>query len=59
MVVKNSDKLVLSSDSVKNFLHTLSCGLKDVEDGNIYDIETLWTELDEELWKIKKHSYED
>ena len=49
MIVIRSGKLLILSDSVKNFLRLLSCGLKDVEDGNIHDIVTLWDKLDEEI----------
>ena len=49
MIVMHSGKLVILSDSVKKFLHLLSCGLKDVEDGKVHDIETLWDKLDEEI----------
>ena len=43
-----SGKLVVLSDSEKKFLHLILCGLKDIEDGNVHDIETLWDKLDEE-----------
>jgi len=59
MIVESSETLILSSDSVKIFLHSLSCGLKTVEDGNVHDIETLWDKLDEGSETLKKCNYGD
>lgn len=53
MIVNSLDKFVLSLDSAKKFLYLLSCGLEDIEDGNIHNIETLWDKLDEEIKTVE------